>query len=492
MEYENETIEVTNEVISRDEKSELLRKVCDHMNEKFSELQLITLFFASSNQENNPLLSIIQPQNDPFYIDQALLHANIQVSDSGALEATVLTPNREIIHKISVKEFDDLNEVLNKFNQDLSSCSGFNWNDTRLGTLFQRLRKSDIDSSLIERFNGDIIYRSRSCQFVFDNNSRSEEEVFFTTQCSQCQNYLIDLDKKYMGGTILKPPTEEDSKEAKKEFLDSDESPIVTQEQTDSFQLEKKKRGRPKGSKNKNYFTVVDENTTAADLKENDDPEVDLAEIKAERVLVKSDDPDFIYGTEEVTLAMTEDDLNEDNAKVMQHQKGLRKRITTKRQRAMLETKRKRGRPPIRVGPIDCSDCGKTFDHVKDYRKHSLEHINSFPCAMGDCVKRFKSQKDLDIHIRKHKGEKPYVCTECDIAYAIRQDLRLHIRTKHTGKFHSSRRRGAVIRYNRIEYMVIRYMFSPADRNKVYGNSGTRYMPLSRMRPLMLQEAKPQ
>ena len=66
-----------------------------------------------------------------------------------------------------------------------------------------------------------------------------------------------------------------------------------------------------------------------------------------------------------------------DNGKNGIHlQKGFRKRITTKRQRAMLETKRKRGRPPIRVGPIDCTDCGRTFDNVKDYRKHSLEHIN--------------------------------------------------------------------------------------------------------------------
>ena len=61
---------------------QIIKKVCDPINEKFSELQLITLCFASSNQDNNPLLSIIQPQNDPFYIDQALLCANIQVSDS--------------------------------------------------------------------------------------------------------------------------------------------------------------------------------------------------------------------------------------------------------------------------------------------------------------------------------------------------------------------------------------------------------------------------
>ena len=151
---------------------------------------------------------------------------------------------------------------------------------------------------------------------------------------------------------------------------------------------------------------------------------------------MKSDDPDFIYGTEDIALeedANNSDIASQDITKISM-QKGFRKRITTKRQKALLETKRKRGRPPIKVGPIDCSDCNKIFDNVKDYRKHCLEHINSFACSFGDCVKRFKSQKELDIHLRKHRGEKPYVCSECDKAYAIRQDLRLHIRTQHTGK----------------------------------------------------------
>ena len=102
----------------------------------------------------------------------------------------------------------DLHQVLAKLSaEDLASCTGFNWNDPRLSTLFQRLRKSDIDSSLIERFDGDIIYRSRACKYVY-NEGIDNVKGFFTKQCAECQNYLIDLDKKYMGGTVLQPVNE--------------------------------------------------------------------------------------------------------------------------------------------------------------------------------------------------------------------------------------------------------------------------------------------
>ena len=210
---------------------------------------------------------------------------------------------------------------------------------------------------------------------------------------------------------------------------------------------EKRKRGRPKGSKNKTYLSIFHETTeentggggnAGIEIKnENDENDPRLAEVveAGERVLVNSDDRDF-YFTEEIAMddEAVDSDFGQNKVAMVNMQKGLRKRITTKRQKALLETKRKRGRPPIKVGPIDCSDCDKTFDNVKDFRRHCLEHINSFACSMGDCVKRFKSQKDLDIHLRKHRGEKPYVCSECNKAYAIRQDLRLHIRTMHTGK----------------------------------------------------------
>ena len=89
---EDEIADVTNNsVIEYHEKESLLQKVSETINETFPH-QFITLYFANGS---DPLLSIIQPQSDPFYVDQALLHANIKVNDeSGKLEACILTPNR--------------------------------------------------------------------------------------------------------------------------------------------------------------------------------------------------------------------------------------------------------------------------------------------------------------------------------------------------------------------------------------------------------------
>ena len=312
-----ELVEVTSNapVIGIDEKQSILQKVSETINETFPH-QFITLYFANGA---DPLLSVIQPQSDPFYVDQALLHANIKVNDeSGKLEACILTPNREMVGD---KMFDfDLTQVLNKLSaQDLASCTGFNWNDPRLGTLFQRLRKSDIDSSLIERFDGDIIYRSRSCKYVYSEGEDQastagsvKTPAFFTKQCLQCQNYLIDLDKKYMGGTVLQPINE--NLQPKNEVIEGAEghpkSDLTSTLETavpDSSLSEQpvKKRGRPKGSKNKNYFVYDHEIKShfmaKTENEENDDPSL-VTGMGTERVLVKSDDPDFIYGTEDVAM----------------------------------------------------------------------------------------------------------------------------------------------------------------------------------------------
>lgn len=406
---------------SKDLRAHLLQKANELIAVAFQH-DLVTLYV---DDEACPILSVLKTRgSDPFYVDQALLHANLSVNDEGVLEFSLLSPNRELIRDIA--QVYDLNSELPVLLKELSdseleSCSGFQWQDPRLGTLFQRLRKSDIDTTLIERYNGSIIYRSRTCKYSYNKvDDWNEKLSFFTNQCKNCQTYLSDLDVKYTGGQILKTSA-----------TLSDES--LEQEKTVISDDNKRKRGRPKGSKNKSYLIPIEEEDVKLEKTENDEND-----DPSERVLV--DDPDYVFGSTEVADDDDNDeaDLGQDSdlSAASNLRRGFRKRITTKRQKALLETKRKRGRPPLKVGPIDCPDCGKTYDTAKDYRKHCLEHANSFACTLGECVKRFKSQKDLDVHLRKHRGEKPYVCSECDKAYAIRQDLRMHMR-KHTGLYYS-------------------------------------------------------
>ena len=438
-------------IISRQTKEQLLKSVNQLLNnEETYSLEFVTIYLDDDSSE--PLLSILPAKSDPFYVDQALLHANVTISDASDFEFTYLTPNREKIGETLVIIKSDISfqlpSLLNRLlSHELISCTGFSWYDSRLGTLFQRLRKSDIDWCLIEKFNGSIVYRSRACNYVYERNPGEQSHTFFENQCNDCQMYLRELDKKYMSGKILEIPNLNlETDKLNESFAGINTAPGEEESLIGIVGDARKRRGRPKGSKNKPYTSIFEDHADSIEGKEENDENdpmvaVDIV-MAGERVLVKSDDPDFIYGNEDIAL---EEEMGLNNGDMMtvggvpdfskiSLQKGLRKRITTKRQKAILETKRKRGRPPIKVGPIDCSDCNKIFDNVKDYRKHCLEHINSFACSFGDCVKRFKSQKDLDIHLRKHRGEKPYVCSDCDKAYAIRQDLRLHIRTQHTGK----------------------------------------------------------
>ena len=381
------------------------------------------------------ILSKFYSRCDPFYTDQGTLHANIQIIDASTLRVVLLTPNRNVIedHNVSMSN-SEVEQILQRLvEQKYVPCVGFDSNHQTYRNLLQRLRKSDIDGTLIEKYNGNIIFRSRSCQYTFVSNDEND----IADQCQNCYDYIVELDSKYLGGAIFAKPIDPIS-------IPKAETNVITQVEINDDDQGKRKRGRPKGSKNKNYYLdlVMSDNnskvlntSTDIDVKdelehkqENDENDPSNI-VDSERILVKTDDPDYIYGTEDI--AMDDDPIDTDYNQLVK--RGIRKRITTKRQKALLETKRKRGRPPIKVGPIDCPDCGKVFETAKDYRKHCLEHTNSFACSEGECVKRFKSQKELDIHLRKHRGEKPYVCSDCDKAYALRQDLRLHMR-KHTGK----------------------------------------------------------
>ncbi|KAM9349543.1 uncharacterized protein ABDE67_009271 [Symphorus nematophorus] len=91
-------------------------------------------------------------------------------------------------------------------------------------------------------------------------------------------------------------------------------------------------------------------------------------------------------------------------------------------------------RPPsgITRGYV-CSQCGKTFGRLHQFKLHQQSHKRkrAFWCTV--CGKNFQCSSHLSIHHRTHTGEKPYGCGQCGKRFTQQSSLRVHQRT-HSGE----------------------------------------------------------
>ena len=126
-------------------------------------------------------------------------------------------------------------------------------------------------------------------------------DSFEPKQCKKCREYIKELDDKYFGGVIL--ATKPINPNAIPKIEPTDTLRDIAADNTDDFESSKRKRGRPKGSKNKNYYSTLEMLTASEESKtagllgerlkhENDENNPD---VDNERILVHPN-PDYIYG----------------------------------------------------------------------------------------------------------------------------------------------------------------------------------------------------
>ncbi|XP_034948258.1 zinc finger protein 595 [Chelonus insularis] len=84
--------------------------------------------------------------------------------------------------------------------------------------------------------------------------------------------------------------------------------------------------------------------------------------------------------------------------------------------------------------PFKCSDCGKEFSQLRNYKYHRSMHegTGEFATTCPECGKYFNDRGYLGSHMKIHRNRKEYVCNECGKSFNQRVAYNMHMRI-HTG-----------------------------------------------------------
>ena len=384
---------------------------------------VVTLLIEDSFH-SSPFLAISSKYPDSqFLVDQSSLRLNIKLSlDMTVLICSLLTYNREVVRRVEVKTAEMGREV-GKLVEDLLGeryhcCAGL-----ALTPSFSKMEKSDVLQLMIEKYDGRMVYRSRQCSFVVDQEKATAEQMGEESRghCPHCRILSLAL--------------------ASKDPSFSEDSPGQLESDLDS----RRKRGRPKGSRKRTkeeekevetVDVVHDQEQILRELAEEVQKQerIPLEETQATIAPpVRSFGDNNVEGEDDFGMEDDPDDLDFNTP--VAPKRARRKKTLSKKGREMESSKLRPGRKPKVTLPMTCpeEDCRQLLETVAQFREHQTSaHLGSLVCLEEGCLMRFPSTEELEAHTRRHKGEKPFSCQECKREYSTRQDLRLHYR-KHTG-----------------------------------------------------------
>ncbi|XP_024081724.1 zinc finger protein 883-like isoform X2 [Cimex lectularius] len=85
----------------------------------------------------------------------------------------------------------------------------------------------------------------------------------------------------------------------------------------------------------------------------------------------------------------------------------------------------------IKIHPLECRTCGKTFHSKSSLHTHAKIHLDLKPHACSLCPKSFISNQKLKEHMNGHTGYAPIQCNLCDRRFKRYSNLKQHKDSAH-------------------------------------------------------------
>ena len=360
-EAETDTVAAELHLEAADKAAEMISSLAKHvLGSGLAAEGRIGVMQTTSPDTGHPLLVVIPLKADPFLVDAPAVRLDVLADpETCVLNCRVVaSPSREVVYTAELEEGEAAAGALETHLEQVCgdkyrSCVGYAEEDEGVADPFLKARKTDLPNMLIGKYDGQVIYRARSCAFVVEAAADGDD---LQTRCLECRRLFEDLDVKYCSGRLTKKcEPVDDSLEIQSDLEAEPDSTKI--EQGDIAVVKRKRgRGRPKKSKSKAYYS--------ADFEAIPYAPTDPKRVKSEYEKEKEKENE-----EESSLAMEDDPTDADFKTYLR--KSARRRATSKQVMAELMTKKRgRGRPPIVTDPTACKHCGKVFVILKDYKAH--------------------------------------------------------------------------------------------------------------------------
>jgi len=349
------------------------------------------------DNSDRQFLRVSSKQPDRFLVDDSVLHLNIRVSEDKKLSCELLGHNRQLYNQTELdrERLVDVGLIIEDLARDrYKSCEGLALDHAQMDKYFDQLNNTDLGHLLIEKYDNNIVYRSKSCGFIIDREESVEGgNGVCSNNCPEC----VILASCLLDTLDIKPGHK--------------------------VSHGKKKRGRPKGSRTKHSIENVNELKKTVKIEESIKRGEVKVEVEGEECDNFEDDSED-YSPELMKKPKIQSPITKSAKHFCPHDSCSLVFVSLQQMKSHLESHEfvNCGRAAVMCSSPRCSAVFHSDEELLDHLPSHSEKKHS--CSI--CSKSFGTKQDLKIHSRTHSGDKPFSCEICSKEFARNAALRIH------------------------------------------------------------------